>query len=75
MIIADSERQLRDMMSKINETCKQYGMSMNVQKTKVMRISKKRHNRPLNITIDANKLKEVENTYILEVSYLAMVDA
>src|SRR6478736_9698393 len=37
----ESERNLQDMMDKLNETCKTYGMAINVKKTKVMVVSQK----------------------------------
>ena len=36
VLIAESFRQLQSMMDKLNERCKEYGMSINVKKTKVM---------------------------------------
>ena len=41
VLLADTKKQLQRMMCKLNETCKIYGMGINIKKTKVMVVGKK----------------------------------
>jgi hypothetical protein len=50
---------LQDMIDKLNEIGRCYGMKMNVEKTKVMRISRKPL--PVKIMIDQKQLENVES--------------
>jgi hypothetical protein len=36
VLVADGRKKLQKMIDKLNETCKAYGMKINVYKTKVM---------------------------------------
>ena len=49
---------LQNMISKLNETGRYYGMEMNAEKTKVMRIS--RQPSPVTITVDQKQLENVK---------------
>ena len=55
MLMSKEETVLQGMIDKLIETGRYYGMEMNVEKTKVMRIS--RQPSPVTITIDQKKLK------------------
>ncbi|KAI5744232.1 hypothetical protein M8J76_000387 [Diaphorina citri] len=57
-VLAESEEELQRMMLNIQEAGARYGMKINVSKTKVMRIGTERR---MNITLDGEKLGEVEN--------------
>ena len=60
VILADSEDALQEIMSKINETCKQYGMLLNAKKTKTMILTKKSRNSRITIKIDGAELEQVK---------------
>ncbi|KAI5738445.1 hypothetical protein M8J77_007179 [Diaphorina citri] len=57
-VLAESEEELQRMMLNIQEAGARYGMKINVSKTKVMRIGTERR---MNVTLDGEKLEEVEN--------------
>ena len=57
-MVADTEKGLRELMGVMQATPKDYSMTINPKKTKVMHISRKR-GRPLIITVDGTKLEQV----------------
>ena len=57
--LAKEEKVLQDMIDKLIEIGRCYGMEMNVEKTKVMRISRQPF--PVKIMIDQKQLKNVES--------------
>jgi hypothetical protein len=59
VLLAKEEKVLQDMIDKLIEIGKCYGMEMNVEKTKVMRIS--RQSLQLKIMIDQKQLENVES--------------
>ena len=59
VLLAKEEKVLRDMIDKFIEIGRCYGMEMNVEKTKVMRIS--RQPSPVNIMINQKQLENVES--------------
>ena len=59
VILAKEEKVLQDMIDKLIEIGRCYGMEMNVEKTKVMRIS--RQLLPVKIMIDQKQLENVES--------------
>ena len=58
VLMAKEETVLQGMIDKLIETGRCYGMEMNVEKTKVMRIS--RQPTPVTIMIDQKQLENVE---------------
>ena len=58
VLMAKEETVLQGMIDKLIETGRCYGMEMNVEKTKVMRIS--RQSSPVTIMIDQKQLENVE---------------
>jgi len=52
LLLAKEEKVLQDMTDKLTETGRCYGMEMNVEKTKIMRISRQPF--PVKIMIDQN---------------------
>jgi hypothetical protein len=58
-LLAREEKVLQDMINKLTEIGRCYGMEMNVEKTKVMRIS--RQPSPVKIMIDQKQLENVES--------------
>jgi hypothetical protein len=58
-LLAKEEKVLQDMINKLIEIGRCYGMKMNVEKTKVMRIS--RQPSPIKIMIDQKQLENVES--------------
>jgi hypothetical protein len=59
VLLAKEEKVLQDMIDKLIEIGRCYGMEMNVEKTKVMRISRKPL--PVKIMIDQKQLENVES--------------
>ena len=59
VLMAKEEMVIQDIIDKLTETGRCYGMEMNVEKTKVMRIS--RQPLPVKITIDQKQLENVES--------------
>jgi len=59
VLLAKEEKALQDLIDKLIEIGGCYGMEMNVEKTKVMRIS--RQPSPLKIMIDQKKLENMES--------------
>ena len=58
VLMAKEETVLQGMIDKLIETGRYYGMEINVEKTKVMRIS--RQLSPITITIDQKQLENVK---------------
>ena len=58
MLLAKEEKVLQNMIDKLNEIEGCYGMEMNVEKTKVMRISRQPF--PVKIMIDQKQLDNVK---------------
>jgi hypothetical protein len=58
MLLAREEKVIQGMVDRLIETGKRYGMEMNVEKTKVMRIS--RQPSPMGIMIDQKQLEKME---------------
>lgn len=58
VVLARNQRQLQYMMNRLVETGRKYGMEINIEKSKVMRISKRE--KPLRITVDNQELENVE---------------
>jgi hypothetical protein len=58
VLLGKEEKVLQDMLDKLIEIGGCYGMKMNVEQTKVMRIS--RHPVPVKIMIEQKQLKDVE---------------
>ena len=59
VVLAKEEKVLQDMIDKLIEIGRCYGMEMNVGKTKVMRIS--RQPLPVKIMVDQKQLENVES--------------
>jgi hypothetical protein len=63
VLLAMEEKVLQDMIDKLIETGRCYGMEMNVEETKVLRIS--RQSSPVKIVINQKRLENVESfTYL-----------
>jgi hypothetical protein len=58
VLLAKEETVLQDMIDKLNETGRCYGTEMNVEKTKVMKISQQPF--PVKIMIDKKQLENVK---------------
>jgi predicted restriction endonuclease len=59
VLLAKEEKVLQDMIDKLIEIGRCYGMEMNVEKTKLMRISRQPF--PVEIMIDHKQLEKVES--------------
>jgi hypothetical protein len=64
VLLAKEEKVLQDMTDKLIEIGRCYGMEINVEKTKVMRIS--RQPLPVKIMIDQKQLENVESFKYLD---------
>ena len=56
-MVASTEKGLKKIMDRLNDTAKLYEMKINVKKTKVMRVS--RNAGLLNIIVDGQKVEQV----------------
>ena len=58
-LLAGNEKELSDLTRKINEVGKQFGMKINIKKTKAMVVSKKPNSPKINIAIDGQHIEQV----------------
>ena len=58
-MVAATQKGLPEIMTVLHDTSQEYGMRINMKKTKVMRISRK-EGRKLKILIEGHKLDQVE---------------
>ena len=58
-LLAGNEKQLSDLTSKINEVGKQFGMKINIKKTKAMVVRKKPNSPKINIAIGGQHIEQV----------------
>ena len=58
-LLAGNEKELSELISKINEVGKQFGMKINIKKPKEMVISKKPNSPKINIAIDGEQIEQV----------------
>ena len=58
-LLAGNEKELSDLTSKINEVGKQFGMKINIKKTKAMVVSKKPNSPKINIAINGEQIEQV----------------
>ena len=63
VLLAKEEKVLQDMINKLIEIGRCYGMEMNVEKTHVMRISRQPF--PVKIIIDQKQLENVESFFLI----------
>ena len=59
VLIADTEEKLQGLVNKLNEGCGQYGLKINIGKTEVMGLTKRREELPVNIILGTGALKQV----------------
>jgi hypothetical protein len=59
VLLAKEEKVLQDMIDKLIEIGRRYGIELNVEKTKVMRISRQPF--PVKVMIDQKQLENVES--------------
>ena len=58
-LLAGNEKELSELISKINEVGKQFGMKINIKKTKTMVVSKKPNSPKINFAIDGEQIEQV----------------
>ena len=58
-LLAGNEKDLSELLSKINEVGKQFGMKINIKKTKAMVVSKTPNSPKINIAIDGKQIEQV----------------
>ena len=64
-ILEEKEEDLQRMMDKIHQHCKNYGMNLNLKKTKTMVINKKDAENKVKVKIENEELEQVkEYTYL-----------
>ena len=59
LMILYYEKELSELISKINEVGKQFGIKINIKKTKAMVVSKKPNSPKINIAIDGEQIEQV----------------
>lgn len=59
VLLAETPQQLQTMMRRLNIESNKFGMKINVDKTKVMRIGRVESEKPLDIEIDGRRLEQV----------------
>ena len=55
-LLAGNEQELTELTSRINEVGKQFGMKINIKKTKAMVVSRKPNSPKINIAIDGQQI-------------------
>ena len=58
-LLAGNEKDLSELISKINEVGKQFGMKINIKKTKALVVSKTPNSPKINIAIDGKQIEQV----------------
>ncbi len=58
-LLAGNEKEPPELTSKINEVGKQFGMKINIKKTKTMVVRKKPNSPKINIAIDGQHIEQV----------------
>ena len=58
-LLVGTENELSELTSKINEVGKQFGMKIDIKKTKAMVVSKKPNSPNINIAIDGQHIEQV----------------
>ena len=58
-LLSGNEKELTELTIKINEVGKQFGMKINIKKTKAMVVSKKSNSPIINIAIDGQQIEQV----------------
>ena len=58
-LLAGNEKELSELINKRNEVGKQFGMKINIKKTKAMVVSKKPNSPKINIAIDGEQIEQV----------------
>ena len=58
-LLAGNEKELSELTSKINVVGKQFGLKINIKKTKAMVVSKKPNSPKINIAIDGQQVEQV----------------
>jgi Reverse transcriptase (RNA-dependent DNA polymerase). len=58
-VIAKTQEELKDMVNRLVDTGRKYGMEINIDKSQVMWVS--RSNEPLQIKVNSRVLKEVDH--------------
>ena len=59
VLFADTEEKLLMLVDGLNEGCSRYGMKINIEKTEVMGVTKRREQLPVNISLGGSLLKQV----------------
>ena len=71
-LLAGNEKELSELTSKINEVGKQFGIKINIKKTKAMVVSKKPNSAKINIfAIDGQHIEQVRILLCYRVEYWA----
>ena len=76
-LLTGNEKELTELTSKINEVGKQFGMKINIKKTKAMVCQQETKNSPkINIAIDGQQIEQVTSyMYLGSLIKLRMGDA
>ena len=69
VLLAESESKLQLLVQSLNDKCREYGMSLNENKTKVMVLEGSEINENININVQGRILEQIEGY-----SYLGVLD-
>ena len=61
VLLAESEHELQSLIDQVNKSSNEYGLDINIQKTKTMIISKDTEEQEPNINIHGEKLQQVKH--------------
>ena len=61
VLLAESEHELQRLIDQVDKSSKEYGLDINIQKTKTMVISKDTEEQEINISIHGEKLQQVKH--------------
>ena len=50
-LLADTEEELQNLVDDLNKACGRYGLKTNIEKTEVMRLTKRSEELPVNISL------------------------
>ena len=60
VLVAESEYKLQMLLQALNDKCREYGMSLNENKTKVMVLDGRETNENININVQGRRLEQIE---------------
>ena len=59
VVMAQTEEVLQTLMNKLQERCRKFGLRINIGKTEVMVVTKRRERLPVNVTLAGETINQV----------------